>query len=139
MSSKKSAFKLGEIEETVYPDISQEVEYEIITNDEAVNSIIDFCIDSKGKVRKAVGIIAYDNESEENPDYVPRKSFSLKSSPWNSHSLYFELELPNPAEDFEYYQKIRNAMLAEMTIRLNRQKKNAKARISRQVSEKEVC
>lgn len=132
MTQFKSTFQLGEIVETIFPVLSQDVEFALIEHDLAMNEIINFCIDSKGNVRRSLGLSAYDEESEQNPNYVPRNSYNINTNPWNSHSVYFEIELPNPAEDFEFYTMIRNAMLTELKNRLDRQKKNAQTRLRRE-------
>jgi hypothetical protein len=102
-----------------------------LTDDEMAD-IIGFCIDSKGNVRKGLGFTSMSAETDDHPDYVPRNRYEMIWSPWNSHSLYLELQLPNPAEDIALYTLIRNAMLTELKIRIERHKKNAQARIRRE-------
>lgn len=123
-------FELGEVVETIYPKLSDDVKF-AFTDDE-LGDIIDFCIDSKGAVRLGSGFTSMSAETDDHPDYVPRNRYELKMSPWNSHSLYFELELPNPAEDFAFYTLIRTAMLTELKNRIDRHKKNARARVRRE-------
>jgi hypothetical protein len=123
-------FELGEIVETVFPTLSDDVKF-ALTDDEMAD-IIGFCIDSKGNVRKGLGFTSMSAETDDHPDYVPRNRYEMIWSPWNSHSLYLELQLPNPAEDIALYTLIRNAMLTELKIRIERHKKNAQARIRRE-------
>lgn len=129
MTKKKENFSLGNIIETVFSNLDSDLEYSLTSNDDSFGEIIDFCIDSKGQVRKTLGMVAYDEVSEIDPNYVPQNRYQIESAPWNSHSLYFEIELPNPAADLDYYLKIRSAMMAEFTSRFNRAKKNAQARL----------
>lgn len=124
-------FELSDIQETVFPRLERELEFEI-TNDEFYNDTTNFCIDNKGRVRLGRGLISYDPESDEDMKYVPRSSYSIAANPWNSHDVYFLIELPNPAQDFEHYNMIRNAFLTELQRRIDRHKKNAQARIRRQ-------
>lgn len=130
MSLFENAFSLGEISETIYPKMSDDVKFAL--TDEELGNIIDFCIDSKGAVRLGSGFTSMSSETDEHPDYVPRNRYELKLSPWNSHSLYFELDLPNPAEDLAFYTLIRTAMLTELKSRIDRHKRNAQARIRRE-------
>jgi hypothetical protein len=134
MNQFKSTFELGDILETIYPVLSQDVEYALIENDSVMDDIGNFCIDSKGNVRISRGIVAYDDKSEQDIKYVPRNNYGINISPWNSHSLYFEIQLPNPAEDFAFYTLIRNAMLTELKSRIDRHKKNAQARLRREAT-----
>ena len=124
------SFSLGEILETVYPTLSDDVKFSF-TDDEMAD-IVGFCIDSKGNVRKSLGFTSMSNETEDHPDYVPRNRYEMNWSPWNSHSLYLELQLPNPAEDVALYTLIRTAMLTELKSRIARHKKNVQARVRRE-------
>lgn len=130
MNAFAKTFELGDIVERVYPKLSKDIEF-TFTDDE-LNSMVNFSIDSKGSVRKGLGIVSMMAETEFDPNYVPANRYSIDQSPWNSHSLYFEIELPNPAENFDYYVLVRTAMLNELTVRLNRCKKNAQARFRRE-------
>lgn len=123
-------FELGEIVETVFPTLSDDVKFALTDNEMA--DIIGFCIDSKGNVRKGLGFTSMSAETDDHPDYVPRNRYEMNWSPWNSHSLYLELQLPNPAEDIALYTLIRNSMLTELKVRIERHKKNAQARIRRE-------
>lgn len=130
MTLFENAFSLGEVVETIYPKLSDDVKF-ALTDDEMAD-IVGFCIDAKGNVRKGLGFTSMSAETDDHPDYVPRNRYELKLSPWNSHSLYFELELPNPAEDLAFYTLIRTAMLTELKNRIDRHKKNAQARLRRE-------
>lgn len=123
-------FELGEIVETIYPILSDDVKFSLSDNEMA--DIVGFCIDSKGNVRKGLGFTSISAETDDHPDYVPRNRYEMNWSPWNSHSLYLEIQLPNPAEDIALYTLIRNAMLTELKIRIERHKKNAQARVRRE-------
>ena len=123
-------FELGEIVETVFPALSDDVKFALTDNEMA--DIVGFCIDSKGNVRKGLGFTSMSAETDDHPDYVPRNRYEMSWSPWNSHSLYLELQLPNPAEDIALYTLIRNAMLTELKARIEHHKKNAQASIRRQ-------
>lgn len=126
MTLFEKTFDLGEIVETVFPNLSDDVKF-ALTDDEMAD-IISFCIDSKGNVRKSLGFTSMSAETEDHPDYVPRNRYEMNWSPWNSHSLYLEIQLPNPAEDIALYTLIRTALLTELQKRLERHKKNAQAR-----------
>lgn len=134
MNQLSNIFKLGGIVETLYSNLGSEVEFAL--SEEEVDGLLNFCIDSKGVVRKGVGMVAMSSDYEDHPEYVPSNRYDIKLSPWNSHSLYFEMELPNPAENFEYYTLIRTAMLTELTNRVNRVKKNAQARLRREAKKR---
>lgn len=122
--------ELGDIEETVsYSSGDSNVDYEILQQDET--DLTDFCIDVKGRVRKATGIVNMVRGEDDDERFVPAVRYEIKHSAWNSHSEYVELCLPNPADNVEMYHLIRTAMLAEFTRRLKRQIKNAKARLAR--------
>lgn len=120
---------LGDIEETVfYSSGDPDVDYEILQQEET--DLVEFCIDPQGRVRRATGIVNMGGE-EDNPDYVPAVRYEIKHSAWNSHSQYVELCLPNPANNSLIYHLVRRAMLEEFQRRLQRQIKNAKARLKR--------
>lgn len=122
-------FSLGFITETIFLNIPVEIESSINEKDE-FEEIIEFCIDVDGNVRKSTGIVSFNEDSYKNKEYVPHKRFDINLS--NSHHIYFEIELPNPFEDFEYSKKIRQAFIDELNIRISKKIKNAKARISRE-------
>lgn len=124
-------FSLGFISEIIFLNIPVEIESSINEKDE-FEDIIDFCIDAEGNVRKSTGMVSFDENSYKNKEYVPHKRFDVNLSPWTSHHIYFEIELPNPFENFEYSKKIRQAFIDELNFRLSKKIKNAKARISRQ-------
>jgi len=84
-----------------------------------IDFVTDFCIDSNCAVRKALGMVATNSDTENNPDYVPVNYYQITASPWNSHIPYVEVELPNPAIENELYKRVRNAFIAEITMRLN--------------------
>lgn len=120
----------GEIRETVfYGSGDEDVDYEILQQDE--NDLTDFCIDEKGRVRKGTGIVNMMIGEDDNLDYIPRVRYDISHSPWNSHSQYVVMEIPNPATEPVLYALVRNSMLAEFRRRLARQIKNAKARLAR--------
>lgn len=123
-------FEFDEIVETIHPILSDDVKFSLSDNELA--DIVGFCIDSKGNVRKGLGFTSMSAETDDHPDYVPRNRYEMNWSPWNSHSLYLEIQLPNPAEDIALYTLIRNAMLTELKIRIERHKKNAQARVRRE-------
>lgn len=120
----------SDIVETVfYSSGDLEVDYEILQQDET--DLVDFCIDVKGRVRLATGICSSGPHEDDNFDYVPSVKFSIEHSPWNSHSQYVEMDLPNPANNRTMYDLVRTAMIEEFSRRLKRQIKNAKARLGR--------
>jgi len=125
-----SLLELGEIVETVfYSSGDREVDYEILLQDE--HDMCDFCIDPQGRVRKSLGIVNTVKGEDDNLDYVPSVRYGINPNPWNSHSAYVEMELPNPVNEVELYHLIRTAMIKEFTRRLKRQIRNAKARLKR--------
>lgn len=124
----KNKLSLGFIVETIFLNIPVEIESALI-EDDLFDKVIDFSIDAEGNVRKAEGIVSWDEASYKNNDYVPHKRFDISLN--TSHSVYFEIELPNPFEDLEYSKKIRQTFINELDIRLSKKIKNAKARISR--------
>jgi hypothetical protein len=77
-----------------------------------------FSVDVRGQIRLAEGFVAYSDETESNPDYVPRNRFDVNTSPWNSHQPYLEINLPNPAVDAGQHQLIRTAFMREIARRL---------------------
>lgn len=128
----KKDFDFGNIEETVFiNEINKDVVFEIFSDEnDGETALYDFSVDKYGKIRKAQGFVSdSDEESYNNPNYVPKDAFTINSSSWNSHSFYFILELPNPFVDMEYSLKIRNAFLVEVNRRYEIQKRNAKARL----------
>jgi hypothetical protein len=128
MNLFSKTFELGEIVETIFPKLG---DVGLSLTDDEMADVISFCIDSKGNVRKSLGFTSMSSETEDHPDYVPRNRYELNWSPWNSHILYLELQLPNPAEDVAFYTLVRTAMLTELKNRINRHKKNAQSRIRR--------
>lgn len=86
--------------------------------DAAYDHLTDFCIDKAGRVRISGGIVAPFDQPD-NMNFVPVERFELRSAPWNSHQAYLEVDLPNPALNFEYYYKIRTIMLAELQRRID--------------------
>lgn len=114
-----SFLELGTIKETLFFRLPLAKEERLLDDDELKYELLNFCIDSKGDVRKGSGMVAYSETSEWNPDYVPNVRYSASLSPWNSHDLYIELELPNPAEDMVFYQLVRKNFLAELGRRVD--------------------
>jgi hypothetical protein len=105
------------------------VDFEVRDKEEGF--LTNFCIDKKGKVRLALGIVNCIAELEDDENYVPQSRYEINSHAWNAHSEYIEMELPNPVTEPAMFHKIRAAMLAEFKRRLNQQVKNAKARLRR--------
>jgi hypothetical protein len=121
--------ELGDIEETMfYGSGDREVDYEI--HQQGSNDLTDFCIDMQGRVRPGLGIVNMGSEDND-LSLVPGDGYGIEQQPWNSHSNYVEMALPNPAENVELYHLVRKAMIDEFSRRLKRQIKNAKARLSR--------
>lgn len=112
----KRSIELGGIVETVFLNGFKAISSD--NHDLLMNHICAFCIDRDGNVRKGHGLISTSESSYFDPDYVPNVRFDINQSPWNSHSEYVEINLPNPAVNFEYYQKIRIAFIAEIEKRL---------------------
>jgi len=81
-----------------------------------INNVLDFCIDSKGRVRKVRGVINAPGEDDIN--YVPHGRFDIRLGPWQAHDMYVMIDLPNPALDYEKYQMIRDVFVREITKRL---------------------
>lgn len=81
-----------------------------------INNVLNFCIDMNGRVRKARGIINALEEDDIN--CVPRDRFDIQLGPWQAHSMYVMIDLPNPALDYEKYQIIRDVFVREITKRL---------------------
>lgn len=112
---KRRVDSLGDIVETVYIEVGN---ISIDSIERLINHVIDFNVDSRGGIRKGQGLVAYDDETEFNPEWVPRIRWGLNPNPWNAHSNYLEIELPNPADDMPLYTLVRTAMLAEIEKRL---------------------
>lgn len=129
MTLFSKTFELGEIVETIFPKLG---DVGLALTDDEMADIISFCIDSKGNVRKSLGFTSMSADTEDHPDYVPRNRYELNWSAWNSHILYLDIQLPNPAEDVAFYTLVRTAMLTELKNRIDRHKKNAQARIRRE-------
>lgn len=105
------------------------VDFEVRDKEEGY--LTNFCIDKKGKVRIATGIVNCMSENEDDERFVPSHRYDINPNPWNAHAEYVEMELPNPVAEPAMFYKIRTAMLAEFKRRLNQQVKNAKARLRR--------
>ena len=123
------SFEHSDIVERIYPRLDEDVEAFILDHSgkgQPVDEVVDFCIDSKGRVRKNVGMIAIPGlGDEDNMNCVPHERYEIETSPWNSHDLYFELTLPNPSTDPAYFYMIRATMIAELKKRLEKQVKKA--------------
>ena len=114
---KRRISSLGEITETVYIELG-DLSYD--AQERLVDFVTDFCIDRQGNVRKGQGMVAPPNSKHEyDPEWVPSVRWGLDPNAWNAHSDYLELELPNPAENVEFYKKIRLAMHNEINRRLS--------------------
>jgi hypothetical protein len=103
-------FELGEIVETLFIEGDME--------EAMFDHLLNFSIDVKGRTRLGRGMVNMDPANEDDINYVPSQRFNIKANPWNSHQQYVEIELPNPALDFAYYQQIRAAFLQEMSKRV---------------------
>lgn len=109
MQRKVKVAGLGEIVETIFLDVKDTSE----KSEKILDMLGDICVDKKGIIRKSTGVTASLGDTD-NPDFVPCERYSSKLAPWNSHQDYVEIELPNPAIDFAYYQTIRSSFLTEI-------------------------
>lgn len=112
----RRSIELGYITETIYLnglDSLSEKSFESLTT-----HLRDFCIDMKGRVRKGLGIVSPSATEDDDLSFVPFERFKSTFSPWNAHSPYLEITLPNPAENFALYMKIRTAWIGEINTRL---------------------
>ncbi|MFP3637557.1 hypothetical protein [Paraburkholderia sp. SIMBA_054] len=108
-----SVLEFGDIVETIF--LTDEFVAEVENWDEGTFS---FCVDDQARVRTGTGIVAYDDASDADMNYVPRNAYEVTTSPANSHSAYLEITLPNPAVDPVRYTRIREAMLDEISRRM---------------------
>lgn len=114
MQRKVKLTEFGDIVETIFLGVKDTSE----KSEKILNMLGDICIDKKGIVRKSNGIFA-PLDDPDNSDFAPSERYSSKSAPWTSHQDYIDIELPNPANDFAYYQTIRASFLIEINRILN--------------------
>lgn len=112
----KRKIELGEIVETIFLHGFNSISSD--NHDLLMNYICAFCIDREANVRKGQGLISTGESDYYDPDYVPNVRYDINPCHWKAHSEYVEINLPNPAVNLEYYQKIRSAFIAEIEKRL---------------------
>lgn len=109
MQRKVKLAEFGDILETIFFDVKDMSE----KSEKILDMLGNICVDKNGIVRKAFGVNAPLNDSD-NFSFVPRECYKSELAPWNSHQNYIAIELPNPATDFSYYQTIRASFLIEI-------------------------
>lgn len=107
----------GGIVETIFVNDMESLDVD--HHDEFLDHVTDFCIDIKGRVRLGHGIVSSGEQYDDDMEWIPSQRYSINECAWSSHTIYVEIELPNPATEQKHYRKIRNAFKRELACRIN--------------------
>lgn len=81
------------------------------------NEVFNFSIDDNKRIRLSTGMLAFDQQSDNNMNYVPRISYGPTDCSFSHQS--FILTLPNPTtQGISKFQEIRSLCLAEIKNRM---------------------
>lgn len=105
---QESYFSLNQQTHITFEDDPIDViDFQLIMDD-----IADVCFDDLGRQRPVIGIVdVCDNKEDSNLEMVPHFRYNIIANESVSHQYYFEIDVPNPAVDYEKYLKFRKLIV----------------------------